>query len=427
MRPVIVAEHASARFGGEAMLPLQYFRHLRRRGVDVHLVVHERTRAELAALFPDDHDRIHYVPDTWLHRLLWWLGRPLPNRVRVFTTGWLLHLVTQLHQRPIVRRLVREHGVNVVHEPTPVSPRMPSLMYDVGAPVIIGPMNGGMSYPPAFRHMESRAERLAVGVGRRWADLLNWLLPGKRRAALLLVANARTRRALPSGLCPNVMELVENGVDTDQWTPGADRRAPAGGPVRFVFVGRLVDWKAVDLLFEAFAAAAARVPCRLDVIGDGPLRPALERQCHALGIAGLVTFHGFVPHAACRDHMRAAAALVLPSLYECGGAVVLEAMALGLPAIVTDWGGPADYVRDEWGIRVPPAGRDRLISGLAEAMVRIADSPEERAQLGARAQAVARDVYAWSAKVERVLTLYGAVLEASPGRPRASAAGEPLC
>ncbi len=53
-------------------------------------------------------------------------------------------------QRKIVRDLVAEHGVDVVHEPIPVSPRQPSLMCEVGARVVIGPMNGGMNYPPAF-------------------------------------------------------------------------------------------------------------------------------------------------------------------------------------------------------------------------------------------------------------------------------------
>jgi hypothetical protein len=96
IRVAIVAEHASARFGGEALLPLQYFRHLRRRGIDVHLVVHARTRAELEALLPDERDRIHYAPETRPHRLLLRLGRKLPDRVRRFTASRTLEVC---HQR----------------------------------------------------------------------------------------------------------------------------------------------------------------------------------------------------------------------------------------------------------------------------------------------------------------------------------------
>ncbi len=83
-------------------------------------------------------------------------------------------------------------------------------------------------------------------------------------------------------------------------------------------------------------------------------------------------------------------ALVLPSLYECGGAVVLEAMAMGLPVVATKWGGPADYLDESTGILIEPTGRESFINELAEAMIRLAQSPELRAQLGqaARTRAV---------------------------------------
>ena len=51
---LIVAEHASTRYGGEALIPFQYFRRLRQRNIDVHLLVHERARAELCEEFPND-------------------------------------------------------------------------------------------------------------------------------------------------------------------------------------------------------------------------------------------------------------------------------------------------------------------------------------------------------------------------------------
>ena len=70
MRIVIVAQNASTKFGGESLLPLNYFRILRSRQIETWLVVHARTQAELEALFPEDCDRMHFVPDTWVHRLL---------------------------------------------------------------------------------------------------------------------------------------------------------------------------------------------------------------------------------------------------------------------------------------------------------------------------------------------------------------------
>src|ERR1700712_1736618 len=99
MRICIVAEHASERFGGEAFLPVHYFRLLRGRGIECWLVVHSRTREELAELFPQDIDRISFVPDLWIHKLLSRLSGYVPRRVSVATFGLLAQLITQLYQR----------------------------------------------------------------------------------------------------------------------------------------------------------------------------------------------------------------------------------------------------------------------------------------------------------------------------------------
>ncbi len=133
VRVLILAEHASARFGGEAMLPLQIFRGLRRKGVDAWLVVHARTRPELETLFASELDRIQFIPDTLAHRLLHRLGCGLPDRLGYISTGLLSRLLTQWMARRIARRLVTDHAIDVVHQPIPVSPREPSLIHGMGA------------------------------------------------------------------------------------------------------------------------------------------------------------------------------------------------------------------------------------------------------------------------------------------------------
>jgi hypothetical protein len=120
---LIVAEHASTAFGGEASLPLHYFRCCGK-GLPVWLLVHERTRSELQAQFGTT-PHIVYVRDTWAHRLLWQLGRPLPARLSYFSTGLLLRLLTQTLQRRIAKEMVVRLGIDVVHQPIPVSKSHP--------------------------------------------------------------------------------------------------------------------------------------------------------------------------------------------------------------------------------------------------------------------------------------------------------------
>lgn len=367
LRVLIVAEHASAQYGGEAALPLQYYRILRKRGISAWMVVHERTRAELSQLFPQDRNII-YVADTIWHRILWQLHRFLPQRLFYFTVGMVMRLLTQLKQRQIIRDLLQKERIDIIHQPIPVSPKEPSMIFGMGVPVVIGPMNGGMDYPPGFKEMQKPVVNLIIDVGRSLSNFVHHIIPGKRQAALLLVANHRTRQALPQSASKRVIELVENGVNLSLWQRSASAAPkPLSATMHYVFVGRLVDWKAVDLLLIAFQQAASIVPMSLTVIGDGAMKHELEQKAQELNLlapemyqSGKVFFTGWLPQKECSNLLQSFDALVLPSLLECGGAVVLEAMAKGLPVIATNWGGPADYIDRSCGILIDPSSRDAL-------------------------------------------------------------------
>ncbi len=406
LKILIVAEHASAKFGGEAALPLHYFRQLRRKQVETWMVVHSRTQAELRALLPGEVDRLFFVRDTWLHVFLDRCARYVPGRLAAFLLGFPLQLLTQLQARPIIKKLVREKGVNVIHQPIPVSPKMPSAMFGFGVPVVIGPMNGGMSYP-------GRSGELRIS--RAFANLLNQVIPGKIRASALLVANRRTREALPWGVRGAVTELVENGVDLSVWgTP--TRRANSKGPFQLVFVGRLVDWKCVDLLLEALKPVTLRCPVRLSIVGEGPERARLEGMVHQLDVGESVSFTGWLSQQECAQRLQAADALVLPSMLECGGAAVLEAMATGLPVIATNWGGPADYLDSTSGILVDPLPREAFISGLTAAMLQLAESEPARRRMGESARKRAVEKFDWEKKVDSIIEIYRETIRRSNSR-----------
>lgn len=414
LRVLIVAEHASAKFGGEAILPLHYFRVLRARGIEAWLIVHSRTRDELLARFPKDGDRIHFIPDTRLHRAVYRCGKLLPRRFRYFTSGWLMRLLTQLAARRIAKRLIRENRIDVVHQPIPVSPKESSVLHGLGAPVVIGPMNGGMTYPPGFAPSNCGGGSRFMSIARKAAPIVNLLAPGKLRAQVLLVANERTRAALPAGVRGEVITLPENGVDLSLWTDRA-RIESTGRPVRFVFSGRFEDWKGADMLIEAFWGVRERFAATLDLIGDGTERPRLEAAIRRLGLEDSVKLLGWQPQARAAEIIRDSDVFVLPSLYECGGAVVLEAMASGLPVIAAAWGGPADYLDDSCAVLIPPRNREQLIGDLRDAMLLLAESPELRRQMG---RAGRRKVasYDWEQKVDRMLEIYRDASRASAAR-----------
>jgi glycosyltransferase involved in cell wall biosynthesis len=199
-----------------------------------------------------------------------------------------------------------------------------------------------------------------LGSGR-----LSWMryaLLGERlraRGALFVaVSDAVRGRALAEGFPAERTVTLYNGVDLARFSAPT---APEPGLV--LHVGRLVPKKGTALLIEALRAAP---DARLVVIGDGPLRGALERQAATLG--GRVRFLGALPHEAVAEWMRRAWLLAAPSVAGPDGdseglpTVIVEAAAAGLPAIVSDHSGLPEAVIDGETGFVVPAGDSAALS-----------------------------------------------------------------
>lgn len=194
--------------------------------------------------------------------------------------------------------------------------------------------------------------------------------------------------------------VVGNGIDTEA---GAE---PLGVvlPGRYIAgVGRLVDNKGFDILLRAFARAETALNgLQLVIAGDGPERPALAELARELGIAARVTFTGALQRGQVRTLLDGATAHVIPSRVEAFGIVVLEGWRSGTPVIVTDRGGPPEFVTDGVdGLLFDPESPGRL----AELLTRVAHDDGLRARLGA-AGARAVGGFSWghvADRYERVL------------------------
>jgi glycosyltransferase involved in cell wall biosynthesis len=183
--------------------------------------------------------------------------------------------------------------------------------------------------------------------------------------------------------------------------------SPVSGEGPFVLaVGRLTRQKGFDRLIEAFAQLPnERV--RLVIAGEGEERSALTQLAERLGVAGRVTFAGYVPHT--ERWLAHAAVFVLPSRWEGFGHVIVEAMASGVPVVAYDCPyGPRDILQSEVnGVLV----REGDIAGLAAALRRVLEQPEFAESLRQRARIDARR-YAQPDIAQSYLTLFKQVVAA---------------
>ena len=207
------------------------------------------------------------------------------------------------------------------------------------------------------------------------------------------------------------MTVIPNGVDVTSFAPMPQREAQnrlglRGDSSKILYVGAITTSKGIDYLLTAFKLLRnRRTGVELVLVGQGDYQNGARLLAEELGIAGSVTFAGQRPNEEIPLWMNACDLLILPSLAEGFGVVLIEAMACGKPVIATTCGGPEDIVTPQTGILVPPADEVALSQALSEALSNgTRFSPEV-----IRQHAV--DNYALDRISALIVRLYGQVLQ----------------
>ncbi|MBE0566865.1 MAG: glycosyltransferase [Krumholzibacteria bacterium] len=198
--------------------------------------------------------------------------------------------------------------------------------------------------------------------------------------------------------------VVPFGLDPAPWEGVVAR---GDGP--FLFVGRLVRYKGLDVLLDALRDVPE---ARLAVVGGGPLAGRLARRAEGLGVADRVEWVGEVDHDELVRRLAAARALILPSLdaSETFGLSQLEAMAAGVPVIASDLPtGVREVAAPGASHLLVPPGRP---GDLAAAMRRLLADPKLALAMGAAGRARQRRDFTRDAMIDRLLAWYGALLGA---------------
>jgi len=180
--------------------------------------------------------------------------------------------------------------------------------------------------------------------------------------------------------------------------PPAQSLTPAQDPHLIFCAARLRYEKGIHLLVEALETLPH---ARLVIAGDGPERSSLEAQAGRNGLAGRVTFAGWIGPSEVARYMAQAAIVVVPSIWpEPFGMVGIEAMAHGRPVVAFDVGGIREWlVPGETGLLAPPAD----VAGLRQSLAQLLDNQETAAQMGRKGRAVAEQRFTTEAYRDALL------------------------
>jgi glycosyltransferase involved in cell wall biosynthesis len=219
---------------------------------------------------------------------------------------------------------------------------------------------------------------------RRYVAVERWLA---RTTDALIAVSEEVRRFMSQqlGLASSSIRIVPNGVTLPAASPSrvaAIQAQTSSVGLRLGTVASLTAKKGHEHLLRALALVRERgIACSLVLAGDGAERERLERLRDELGLTGQVQFLGAVSNVA--DVLAAIDVFVLPSVVEGLPLALLEAMLAGKAVIATSVGGVPEVVRSGVnGLLVPPARAPEL----ADAIVALNGSPEQRALLGGAAR-----------------------------------------
>ncbi len=199
----------------------------------------------------------------------------------------------------------------------------------------------------------------------------NWLKPQDLEASKgpdYLLANSNTiAERIKKFYGREVHRVIYPPVHTGRWSSVQKQSEDEG----FLYWGRLIDYKKVDVLIEAVRQTGDR----LNIVGSGPSESALRAQ--AAGLTNVV-FHGRLPDEQLKGLMSRTRA-VLFAAYEDFGIVPVEAMAAGLPVVTYGVGGAAESVLPEFGVHVPTQDPATFAAGIEEIKSRSFDAARLKA------------------------------------------------
>ncbi len=295
---------------------------------------------------------------------------------------------------------------DLVHASLTLSPldfRLPELCQQIGVPLVA-------TFHPPF---DAGIRNLTAGTHQLTYQLYAPALARFDRVIVFSELQAEVLARL--GVREHRLAVIPNGVDPELWTPaGPQRTSPMRREVReklgseriFLYMGRIATEKNVEALLRAWRLIDPK-GCKLVVVGDGPLRTALQNTSSIFD-ANNVVWWGYEADLNTKVALlQCAEVFILPSLVEGLSLALLEAMSTGSACIATDAGADGEVLDKGAGIVLSTQG---VTTQLRTLLPLLRDQPVLTAELGRRARARVLERYTLTRNIDALEVLYGELL-----------------
>lgn len=421
INPLIIAEAANPEW---TSVPLVGWAHARaiQDHIGGHLVTQIRNEPAIQSTGLSE-DLYTTIDSELVARVMWKIGSVLSGGSN---KGWTTKMAAAIPSYLYFEHLVwkkfkdrlRSGEFSLVHRVTPLSPTVPSLLASkcakIGVPFVIGPLNGGVPWPRAFDSAR-RKEKEWLSYVRGAYRFLPYYHSTRKHASAIICGSRDTEKQMPRWAREKMVYVPENAVDPIRFTE--QRAHCATKPLKCIFLGRLVPYKGCDMLIEAAAELCRAGDVRLEIVGDGPERSRLEAMVEELGIQDSVTFAGNVPHTDVQKYLAGSDLLTFPTIREFGGAVLLEAMAVGTPPMAVAYGGPAEIMSESTSFPIELGTRAQIVERVRDRLTRIANDPSIIDEKSICCRDRVDRLFTWDKKAMQVREVYEWALGRADSKP----------
>lgn len=383
--------------------------------VDAHLVTQTLNRENIEKV-RGDLFTVDYMDVDYISRPLSRLSRAIRGGNELgWTTEIAMNYPTYLaFERQVWKKYaerLKRGEFALIHRITPMSQTLPSPLAGLSpVPFIVGPLNGGLDWPPQFRGMGAR-EREWMKKFRSVYKYMPYQKAMMRHAAAILASFQHTIADIGPKYADKTIDFPEVGFDPALFVPSA---RPVNVRKKIVFASRIVPLKMPDVAVEAVAGSEILRAHDLIMIGDGPERAKLAAMVQSRGLTN-ITFPGWMGQKDLGHVLGTSDIFVFPSIKDLGAGALVEGMAGGLAPVATDYGAASTLVAPERGVKVALGDHAQLVLGFRRALEDLVSDPERMTALGLAAQKYMLARFPWTCKAEKTKEIYSWVLGGRQG------------
>lgn len=336
--------------------------------------------------------------------------------IRIYYWFW------QIKAYFVAKRLNKKRKFDIAHQITFNNDWTPSYIGAyIDLPFVWGPAGGGQRVPNVFfgeLKLKDKFKEITRSVFQEFWRHTPTRISGMRKAKAVLVCNEETKTKVEK-FNKNIYHFPVNGISFEDLNPDRgpmtedrrqltdDSRLKTDDSFKVFTTGRFAYWKAFHLTIKAFAKFHEKFPdSEFEIVGFGAEESRIKEIIKNCNLENDVNVTSWLSRNEVLNKMRKSDVFLYASLREGGGAVIVEAMASGVPVVCLDLAGPGFHIQNEWGIKIKAKNPEYVVEEMAKALEKLYLDNKLRVQMGIKARRRAKECYLWNHLGERLQRIY---------------------